>query len=53
MNRIDRVRSPHRYPRPMPWLPRAIAALLLACAGSAHAVSIASVEIRGLDEEME
>ena len=35
-------------------LPRAAATLLLlAVAGSAHAVSVSSVEIRGLDEEME
>jgi translocation and assembly module TamA len=38
----------------MPPLPRAVAAaLLLALAGNAHAVSVSSVEIRGLDEEME
>lgn len=34
-------------------VPRAAAVLLLALAGSAHAVSVSSVEVVGLDEEME
>src|SRR5690606_29032527 len=42
-----------RYPAAMPALPRAALLLLFAMAGGAHAASISSVEIVGLDEEME
>src|SRR5690606_11874521 len=52
--RVNRASTPPRYPAQMLSPPRALPAiLLLASLGTVHAASVSSVEIKGLDDEME
>src|SRR5690606_40000682 len=51
---VNRASTRPRYPSSMHPPRRALlAALLLAATGGAHAVSVSSVEVKGLDDEME